>query len=87
MSNPAELSLVRKANESGLGGCIEWEAKVTDRVAADLAGYGLTILHVRAMNWVKSRFHGGAAIAVKRRFMKRPLITLLLAFTMALNAR
>jgi hypothetical protein len=48
MSNAAELALVRKAIESGLGGCVEWEVRVMDRVAADLARHGLTLLDVRA---------------------------------------
>lgn len=47
MSNQAELELVRKAIESGLGGCVEWEVKVSDRVASDLAGFGLKLSDVR----------------------------------------
>jgi hypothetical protein len=47
MSNPAELSLARKAIESGLGGCVEWDPRVIDRVAAGLSRHGLTLLDVR----------------------------------------
>ena len=47
MSNPAELALVRSALIQGLGGCVEWDAKQIDRVAADLARSGLNLLDVR----------------------------------------
>ena len=47
MSNPVELALVRKAIESGLGGCVEWHPKIVDRVAVELARYRLTLKDVR----------------------------------------
>ena len=47
MSNQAELDLVRKAIASGLGGCVEWDDRVVDRVATELARHGLKIREVR----------------------------------------
>jgi hypothetical protein len=64
MSSPAELDLVRNAISSGLGGCVEWDAKVIDRVAADIARHGLTLNDVRRqlIEYVRS---GGEVIQVK----------------------
>jgi hypothetical protein len=64
MSNPAELDLVRKALALGLGGCVEWNAKVIDRVAADLARHGLTLLDVRQVVIEYAR-NGGDVIQIK----------------------
>lgn len=44
----AELELVRKAIMSGLGGCVEWDIKVSDRVQASLDCDGLVLEGVRS---------------------------------------
>lgn len=41
MSDPDELALVVKAIKSGLGGCVEWNPDVVDRVRRELAPVGL----------------------------------------------
>ena len=48
MSNPADLALVVKAVHSGLGGCVEWDVKVTARLKPELALHELTIRMVRS---------------------------------------
>jgi hypothetical protein len=64
MSNPTELALVRKAIVSGLGGCVEWDARVIDRLAAELDQHGLKLNDVRRelIEYVRS---GGDVIQVK----------------------
>ncbi len=64
MSNPGELELVRKALISGLGGCVEWNAKVMDRIAGDLARHGLKLRDVRRelIQYVRD---GGVVFQVK----------------------
>jgi hypothetical protein len=64
MSNPTELALVRKALVSGLGGCVEWDARVVDRVAADLDRHGLNLIDMRRelIEYVRG---GGDVIQVK----------------------
>jgi hypothetical protein len=47
MSNPDELALVVKAIKSGLGGCVEWDDTVIDRLTNDLARYRLKLHDVR----------------------------------------
>ena len=64
MSNPAELALVEKALKSGLGGCVEWDIDVVDRVETDLARYGLTPADVQRIliQYLRS---GGKVVQVK----------------------
>ena len=64
MSDPAELALVVKALQSGLGGCVEWNVTVTDRLKAELAPHGLTLRLVRreVIDYVQS---GGEVVQVK----------------------
>ncbi len=64
MSNPVELALVKKALALGLGGCVEWDAKVIDRVAADLDRYGLTLKDVRK-ELIEHVRGGGEVLQVK----------------------
>ncbi len=47
MKNPEELALVVKAIASGLGGCVEWDDTVIERLANDLARYRLKLHDVR----------------------------------------
>jgi len=47
MSNPTELALVRKALTLGLGGCVEWNIEVVDRLEEELARHGLKLYGVR----------------------------------------
>ena len=47
MSNPAELELVRKAIASGLGGCVDWDINVIDRLRLELDRCGLTLERVK----------------------------------------
>jgi hypothetical protein len=49
VSDPAALALVRKALTDGLGGCVEWDIRVAERVDADLSQDGLTLLEVRRL--------------------------------------
>ena len=64
MSNSAELALVRKAIASGLGGCVEWDERVIDRVAVELDEHGLKPWDVRKelIEYVRA---GGEIIQVK----------------------
>jgi hypothetical protein len=48
MSDPDELALVIKAINSGLGGCIEWDHTVVDRIRRDLASIGLNPEAIKA---------------------------------------
>src|SRR5690242_12979442 len=64
MSNQSDLDLVRKAIESGLGGCVEWDDRVVDRVSVELARYGLKVLEVRR-ELIEHVRNGGDVIQVK----------------------
>jgi hypothetical protein len=55
---------VRKAIESGLGGCVEWDDRVIDRVAAELARHGLNVREVRTA-LIQHIQSGGDVIQVK----------------------
>lgn len=58
------LALVEKAIKTGLGGCIDWDATVVDRIDAELARYGLFSRGVRddVIKFVRA---GGGVIQVK----------------------
>jgi hypothetical protein len=47
MTDPAALVLVEKAIKSGLGGCVEWDITVVDRLDEELARHGLKLHEVR----------------------------------------
>jgi hypothetical protein len=49
MSNAAELELVVKALKSGLGGCVEWDVNVIDRVRRELARHKLKLVAVQKL--------------------------------------
>jgi hypothetical protein len=64
MNDRAELALVVKAIQSGLGGCLEWDVAVIDRLRDELRRNKLTLLQVRKLliEFVKS---GGSVVQVK----------------------
>src|SRR5947207_3275195 len=49
VSDPVELALVVKAIKSGLGGCVDWDITVVDRLKNDLARHRLKLHDVRSM--------------------------------------
>jgi hypothetical protein len=64
MSNPTELALVQKALILGLGGCVEWDVQVVDRVKAVLARHRLTLDAVQEAVIEHAR-NGGDVVQVK----------------------
>ncbi len=60
MSDPDERALVVKAIKSGLGGCVEWDPDVIDRIRRELGPFGLTGAKIRSE--LIAYVQGGGAI-------------------------
>jgi len=64
MSDAADLALVVQAIKSGLGGCVEWDVAVIDRLRRELRQHKLTLADVQR-ELIQFVQRGGDVLQVK----------------------